>query len=686
MNFQDPLNPPPPPTGPLPRTARPDEGAIKPNPESNGTDNKTPTNGARPPDGEMVRASELRYRRLFEAARDGILILEADTGNISDVNPFLMEMLGYSHSELVGTPIWELGPFKDIVSNKKKFEQLQRQGYVRYDNLPLETRDGRKVAVEFVSNVYQEGGGKVIQCNVRDITERTEAEKARLRVAAVIEYSEDAIVTKTVNGIVVGWNSGAERLYGYTVEEMIGQSIAMLFPPDQYQEYLRNMEKVRKREAVEPFDTIRRRKDGTLVHVSVEITPIEARDGEVVGATKASHDIGRLKKLEAQFIEAQKMEVIGHLASGVAHDFNNILAVIMGYSELLESALPPGSLPRVYAEEIKQASERAAGLTHQLLVFSRNEMVQPVVLDLNAVVKDLEVILRRLIDENIELTIALGEHVGHIKADAGYLGQVAMNLVVNARDAMPNGGKLSIATSNVVLNETDAGRLKGAVAGEYVMLRIGDTGSGMTDEVKSHLYEAFFTTKPKGKGTGLGLVTCQTIMRQFRGHIDVVSEVGKGTVFHLYFPLVEEAPGVVTRRGESGSWPRGTETLLVVEDEPVLRHMAAGILEAQGYTVLRASNGQDGLHVARQHQGPPICLVITDVIMPRMGGKVMAEWLKASYPDIKVLFTSGYTDDTIARHGVLERGVAFVPKPYSTGTLLRKVREMLDEKVEAANG
>ncbi|MEP6668122.1 MAG: PAS domain S-box protein [Chthoniobacter sp.] len=680
MKSQDPPNPPSSAADALPLAAGGDGNATKQEPRA--TDAQTRMGGADTRDHEIFRASELRYRRLFEAARDGILILEADTGKISDVNPFLVEMLGYSHAELVGTSIWELGPFKDIVSNKAKFEELQRHGYVRYENLPLEARDGRKIAVEFVSNVYQEGAGRVIQCNVRDITERTEAEKQRMWVAAIVEYSAEAVVTTTAKGIVIGWNAGAQQLYGYTGEEIIGHSVSALFPPESYREYLQIMEKVRKREVVEAYDTVRRKKDGTLVNVSVDISPIEARDGEVVGATKSSHDIGRIKRLEAQFIEAQKMEVIGHLASGVAHDFNNILAVVMGYSELLGFAVDRNSPLHKYAEEIGHASERAVGLTRQLLIFSRKETVKPAVLDLNEVVKDLEKMLRRLVDENIEMTIVLGDKNGPIKADPGYIGQVVMNLVVNARDAMPDGGKLTITTSNVVLDETAAGRHAKVLPGDYVMLCIRDTGTGMTDEVKAHLFEAFFTTKPKGKGTGLGLVTCQTIVQQSGGYIDVSSEIGKGTTFRIYFPRVEQALDAMTMPKPSGSLPRGTETLLVVEDEPGLRHMSASVLEGQGYTVLRAPNGQDGLHVARQHKGPPISLVVTDVIMPRMGGKVMAEWLKATYPEIKVLFTSGYTDDSIAKDGVLESGVAFLPKPYMASTLTRKVREMLDEKME----
>jgi len=628
---------------------------------------------------QELRASELSYRRLFEAARDGILILEADTGRISDVNPFLIEMLGFSHAELVGTPIWELGPFRDILSNKVKFEQLQQQGYVRYENLPLETRDGRKIAVEFVSNVYQAGDRNVIQCNVRDITERDAAEKERARLAAIIEYSDEAVISKTVDGIIIGWNHGAERQYGYTTEEMVGRSISVLFPPDHYQEYLEILKKIRKGEAVPSFDTVRRRKDGTLINVSVNITPIETRGGEVVRASKNSHDITRIKKLEAQFVEAQKMEVVGQLASGVAHDFNNILSVIMGCGELIASGLGPDSPLRKYAEEIRHSSECAAGLTRQLLVFSRKQTVQPVVLDLNDVVKDLDKMLRRLIDENIEMTIVPTKQIGRVKVDSGYVGQVLMNLVVNARDAMPNGGKLTIATDNVTLNENYARTHTGAIPGDYVMLSVSDTGTGMTEEIKAHLFEAFFTTKPLGKGTGLGLATCQTIVQQSGGHIGVSSEVGKGTTFKIYLPRVEQPLDASVSFIQEDSLPRGSETLLVVEDDPSVRGLASTILQAQGYTVLCAANGQEGLCVAGEHKGEPVRLVITDVVMPEMGGKVMAEWLKTIYPYLKILFTSGYTDDAVAQHGVLEPGVAFLPKPYTPGVLTRKVREMLDD-------
>jgi signal transduction histidine kinase len=386
------------------------------------------------------------------------------------------------------------------------------------------------------------------------------------------------------------------------------------------------------------------------------------------------------KRLEARFIEAQKMEVVGQLAGGVAHDFNNVLAVIMGYSELMAHELGKENPLQKYAEEIRLAATRASGLTQQLLIFSRKQTVQAVAINLNEVVGSMEKMLRRLIDENVEMKVVYGEEIGQIKADAGYIWQVLMNLVVNARDAMPHGGKLTIETKTATLDDAAALAHPGMAPGDYVLLSVRDTGIGISEEVKAHLFEAFFTTKPKGKGTGLGLVTCQTIIRQSGGHIEIDSEVDKGTTFKIYFPRTGLSVPVEIISHQKTAPPHrgGTETLLVVEDDPSVRQLAQGVLQAQGYKVLSATNGQDALRVAREHKATPISMVITDVIMPRMGGKVMAEWLKIDYPDLKILFTSGYTENALAQAGVVNGTVEFLPKPYSTTSLTQKVRELLD--------
>jgi two-component system, cell cycle sensor histidine kinase and response regulator CckA len=396
-------------------------------------------------------------------------------------------------------------------------------------------------------------------------------------------------------------------------------------------------------------------------------------------ALREVKDRAERKQLQAQFLEAQKMEIVGQLAGGVAHDFNNVLAVIMGYSEVVIGELGTDHPLHNHVEEIRLAALRAAGLTRQLLIFSRKETVKAVELNLNEVIEDMEKMLRQLINENIELTMVYDKEPGLIKADAGYVWQVLMNLVVNARDAMPEGGKLAIKTCAVTLDESCVKTHQGVSPGDYMMISVSDTGVGMTDEVKSRLFEAFFTTKAAGKGTGLGLVTCHTVVQQSGGHIDVSSELGQGTTFKVYFPSVGHSTRAITRSlPKISPLKRGTETLLVVEDEPALRHLAQGVLKAQGYQVLTAPNGQDALRVADEHRGDPIALVVTDVIMPRMGGKAMAEWLQTTSPDLKVLFTSGYTEDDVSHDGVLDEGIQFLPKPYTATSLARKVRELLD--------
>jgi len=382
--------------------------------------------------------------------------------------------------------------------------------------------------------------------------------------------------------------------------------------------------------------------------------------------------------LEAQFIHAQKMEVVGQLSSGVAHDFNNFLSIIIGNNDYLLAKLRAEDPLRNNCEEIQHAAERAAGVTRQLLVFSRNQAVQPVVLDLNEVIQSMDKMLSRLVDEPIELTLVLERKIGHIKADSGYIGQLLMNLVINARDAMPNGGSLTIATSNFTQKQDTEPVPADIMPGDYVMLSVSDTGVGMTDEVKARLFEAFFTTKPKGKGTGLGMATCQTIVKQSGAYISVDSELGRGTIFKIYFPRVDQPLQKETRRLPSVAAPRGTETVLIVEDEAALRRMSAMMLENQGYTVLQAASGEEGLRAANENRGQPIAIVITDVVMPQMGGKAMAQSLKKTHPQMKVLFTSGYAEDALENDKDLDPSVAFLPKPYTLLGLTHKVREILD--------
>jgi nitrogen-specific signal transduction histidine kinase len=383
-----------------------------------------------------------------------------------------------------------------------------------------------------------------------------------------------------------------------------------------------------------------------------------------------------LRRSEAQLRHAQKMEAVGRLAGGVAHDFNNLLTVITGYSEVLLQGLRAGDPLRESLGEIRTAGERAGLLTRQLLAFSRKQLLHPVVLDLNAVVADMERMLRRLIGEDVELVTRLQPGLWPVRADPGQMEQVLLNLAVNARDAMPTGGRLAIETANVELAGSAAGLL-GERPGRYTLLAVSDTGCGMPPEVRAHLFEPFFTTKEVGRGTGLGLSTVYGIVTQSGGHIAVETEVGRGSSFRVYLPRAPEADALARRKEPAGGLPRGQETVILVEDDDALRAVIHTILRRCGYQVLDARHGGDALVSCEQHAGP-IHLLISDVVMPQMSGPQLAERLAWLRPGLQVLYISGYTDEAVIRHGVVNPAVAFLQKPFTPAALAQKVREILD--------
>ncbi len=417
-------------------------------------------------------------------------------------------------------------------------------------------------------------------------------------------------------------------------------------------------------------------------YISAALQKLHKEDGLQRSEQKALNAVEELRLAQQQLIQAQKMESIGNLAGGVAHDFNNLLTPIMGYAQLGMMALTPGQEHlRTSLLEIQSAAERASNLTRQLLAFSRRQIIEPKVINLNTLVLNMEKMLRRLIGEDVEFSTISASHLQSVKVDPGQIEQVLMNLVVNARDAIPLGGSIKVDTANVTLDLEYSRTHPEVTPGEYVSLGVSDNGTGIPDEVMEHIFEPFFTTKEEGKGTGLGLATCYGIAKQNEGHIAVYSELGQGTTFKIYLPIVEEEAINPSQRGtdDVDQLPRGTETVLLVEDEDIVRELAARVLKGQGYSVLEASNGVEALDIVEEHEGVTIDLLLTDVVMPLMGGRELANQLRTTRPGIKVLFTSGYADESITRHGVLDPDTAFTQKPFSATDLALKVREVLEK-------
>ena len=380
------------------------------------------------------------------------------------------------------------------------------------------------------------------------------------------------------------------------------------------------------------------------------------------------------------------MESVGRLAGGVAHDFNNLLTAIMGYSQMSLQEAPPDRHLSNHLKEIQKATERATNLTGQLLAFSRHQVIEPQVIDLNDLVINLDKMLRRLIGEDIELVTLPATDLESVKADPDQIEQVLMNLAVNAQDAMPNGGKLTIETATVTLDAEYVELHGDASPGRYVLLTVSDTGMGMSEEVQVHIFEPFFTTKEVGKGTGLGLASCYGIVQQSGGHIEVSSEPGEGASFKVYLPVTEETLEVRSKKIDSAFSPQGMETVLLAEDEPLVRSMAATVLRDRGYEVLEAANGEEALREVQKHGGENIQLLLTDVVMPQMGGPELVEKLHATHPGIKILFSSGYTGDYLHQANTLATGIAFLAKPYLPDALAVKVREVLDQRAAVPSG
>jgi PAS domain S-box-containing protein len=509
------------------------------------------------------------------------------------------------------------------------------------------------------------------------VAERKRTAERLSQLASIIELSSDAIVIYTLDGTIVSWNTGAEGVYGYSANEVLGQPRSVLLPPDNPDDLPAIVGTLKRGERIQRYETVHMRKGGQRIDVSLTMSPVKDGNDEIVGAAAITRDISDRKLLEKQLRQAQRMEALGQLSGGIAHDFNNLLSVISGYCELLEPELPPDGVLHRNCEQIKKAGAKAAGLTRQLLAFTRQQVLEPRILDLNAVVLDLEKMLNRVIGEDVELRTSLDRSLASVKADRGQIEQVIMNLVVNARDAMPNGGRL---TANIIVDESFARLHHPQAPGAYVRLSVADTGIGMDAETQARIFEPFFTTKEVGKGTGLGLSTVYGVIRQSGGHIWVDSQLGRGTTFEVYLPMVQESarhekPSV----GADGA-AGGTETILLVEDEDALRELTRDLLAGSGYRVLEAGTPEKAIEAARNYRGP-IHLLLTDVIMPRMSGPRLAERLAAIRPEMKVVYMSGYMG--FRQSQLPEPDAILLAKPFKREALLRKLREALALELEA---
>ena len=509
--------------------------------------------------------------------------------------------------------------------------------------------------------------------------ERRKVEQTLVKLRTAVEASGEVIFMTDGDGVFTFVNPEFTRLYGYTSEEVLGKTTPRVLKsgetdPERYATLWATI----KNKQVAIWEVTNRTKDGRMVNIEGTINPILDERGEIAGFLSIHRDVTMRKQLEVQYRHAQKMEAVGRLAGGIAHDFNNLLTVINGYSQMVLEQLRPDHPMHSQVDKIQKAGERAATMTRQLLAFSRQQVLAPQVLDLNKVVAGIDKMLGRLIGEDIELVMACSAGLWYVKADPGQIDQVIMNLAVNARDAMPHGGRLTIETANVTLGEGEFGWRPVIEPGPYAMRAISDTGCGMTAEVKGRIFEPFFTTKEYGKGTGLGLSTVYGIVKQSGGYIFADSEPGKGTTFRIYLPPIASAEeNRVEKTEPSLRAAGGSETVLVVEDNEAVRSYVRSVLETQGYALMEADGSEAAVQLTEKHAGP-IHLLLTDVVMPRMSGPELAARLRPQHPEAKVLYMSGYTDKAIVDHGVLDPGICFLQKPFVPETLLQKVREVLD--------
>jgi PAS domain S-box-containing protein len=636
---------------------------------------------------EALQESENRFQFLTDGLKGYAFFVLDPAGNLLTWNEAAEKLFGHRREEISGKPVGCFYPAEDARAGKPAQDLKLAAAKGRVEDRSWRLRKGGEkiwchVVITAIRNPERQLDSFLVM--TRDLSEHKQTEEAlhhsRIQYRNLTETARDLVLTLGPDGVITSLNPAFEKIAGWPRSDWLGEPFPALVHPEDVPRIRGLLDRILRRESVPILELRLQMMSRDFVTVEFTATPQEL-DGRVIGCLGIARDLSErkrseeaLRKTEEQLRQAQKMEAVGRLAGGIAHDFNNLLTVIIGFSDMLLSRFRQDGEVRDLVQEIKKAGQRAASLTRQLLAFSRKQMLQPQVIDLNSLVRDLDKMLRRLIGEDIDLATDLHAHPMPVKVDPGQMEQVLMNLAVNARDAMPRGGRLTLETARVLAPGTDGG----PGAAPAALLCVTDTGCGLSEHVKAHLFEPFFTTKEQGKGTGLGLATVYGIIQQSGGQIEVASEPGRFTTFKISLPLVGELSGADPTCPAPGKPPRGAETILLAEDEGGVRELTRRVLEASGYTVLEASDGQEAL--ARWEQHPePIQLLLTDVVMPQLGGVALAKRLKARLPHLKVIYMSGYTDSALARHGMLDPNNPYLPKPFTSQDLTRMVREILDE-------
>lgn len=629
----------------------------------------------------LVNREEL-FHLISENAADMIAVVDMNGNRLFNSLSY-QRVLGYTPEELRASSTLEQIHPEDRETVRKAAEEAQRSGIGKTLEYRIRHKDGTWLFLESTSSVILDAAGKPEKLVIvnRNITERKSAEEALRRSEAdfrsVVEDAPYGIYRASASGQFLQTNPAICKMLGYaSAEELQRKDLAseiFLYAA----EYQRLTELLIKSQEFKDIEMEWKRQDGTPITLRCSGRRIDDGNGLLAYFEMFAEDVTEKRVLEKQLRMAQKMEAIGRLSGGIAHDFNNHLGVIIGYSRVLKKALGEKNALCEHASEIEKAGQRAASLTKQLLAFSRQQVLTPAVLSLNTLASDMENMLPRLLGEDIAVSLALEPELDSVKADPSQIEQVIMNLAVNARDAMPAGGKLKIRTANVEMDPTYTRSHPGSRPGNYVLLAVTDTGIGMDPATLTHIFEPFFTTKGVGKGTGLGLATVYGIVKQSNGYIWVVSAPGKGTSFEIYLPRHVGQPAAEEPKADGTERLRGSENILLVEDAQPLRKLAQTFLDAAGFRVWSAGSGEEALDVAAR-SGVNFDLLLTDVVMPGMNGRALAEQLLPRQPAMRVLYMSGYTDSFIAGHGVLEPGTHLVHKPFTEEDLIRKAREVLD--------